>query len=466
MKINMVPSNYKTIDEFADTLLKNKKVFKRYRHLSFIILDNEKIPWSWYKEKMFQLLYWNMQGGITGASRGHPLYFEKDLHEGLKKAKDKGHTHAMVCKIGMILSGLNCDQKTVKTPIQNFYEFTESDQFMRAHILARPKEKNVTIHTQHLEINLEKWKGEELVKLGNSYIRSYKNIHDDYTPLWIDIPFLPRIYNFNEEQRLQKRFTYPHKDYANQEKIVYDFLKNNKKYKVNNRGRFYYRSNSFQELSDDLTSSKIIIDYLQQWFVSSYYFVNNEQLPFRLTNKYDLIVCSAAGIFAEYLLYFAGHENTKVIIYNYKNYFLKLKQKIIDIGLVGDDLIKFAKKESDVIGNVVFPSIASLPNNNHAVKYNENLITNEKILELQNNLLEHDCEYIETDLLTTDFTWLENNIKDKKVLFHASNIFMFGAVWASHDYHVIENQYKKLAETLKKSKSFKFIGRRPRGVRK
>lgn len=451
MKISMVPSNYKTIDEFANILLKNKKVFKRYRHLSFIILDNEKIPWSWYKEKMFQLLYWNMQGGITGASRGHPLYFEKDLHEGLRKAKDKGHTHAMVCKIGMILSGLNCDQKTIKTPIQNFYEFTESDQFMRAHILAKPKEKNATIHTQHLEINLKKWKGEELVKLGNSYIRSYKNIHDDYTPLWIDIPFLPRIYNFTKEQRLQKRFTYPHKDYENQEKIVYNFLKNNRENNINNR------CGNFRMLQDNLTSSNVMINYLKQWFVNVYYFVNNEQLPFRLTNKYDLIVCSAAGIFAEYLLYFAGHKNTKIVIYDYKQEFLKLKQKIIDIGLVGDDLIRFAKNEGD---------IANLPNNNYAVKYNENLVTNKKILELQDNLLEHDCEYVEADLLTTDFAWLEKNVKNKKVLFHASNIFMFGAVWASHDYHVIENQYRKLAETLKKSKSFKFIGRRPRGIRK
>ena len=122
----MVQSNYLTANDLFNTLLFNRPVKESLKHLAFIILENDKIPWTWYKEKMASYLYWNMQGGVTGAGSGHNIYFCKDLDTALEQAKLNGHTHAMVCTIGMVLSGFG-NQTTVKTPIQNFYEFSESD---------------------------------------------------------------------------------------------------------------------------------------------------------------------------------------------------------------------------------------------------------------------------------------------------------------------------------------------------
>ena len=126
MRKNMVKSNFDSIDDFITEWFTDRHIYQKHEHLAFIILENHDIPWTWYKEKMLQLLPWNMQGGVTGAGSGHPMYFCKgDILETLTQAKNDGRTHAMVCQIGMVLCGF-ADQVEVKTPVQNFYEFSKS----------------------------------------------------------------------------------------------------------------------------------------------------------------------------------------------------------------------------------------------------------------------------------------------------------------------------------------------------
>ena len=263
MKINMVPSNFESIDDLLQDLITNKNVATKYKDFAFIILENNKLPWTWLKEKLVQLLFWNIQGGVTGAGRGHAVYYAKELHEGLHAAKAKGHKYAMVCQIGMVLSGFG-NQKEVKTPVQNFYEFCQSGQFMRAHILAVP-DKEATIHTQHLEIDLTQWNGQNLKKLGGNYIRGYENIHDDYTPLWIEVQGLPKINNFTVAQRAQKWYTYPDRDYDKHEQILYDYIKNQIEHPLEG-----YHSTSSIIIREILTRKK-----------KRFYFENNEQLSLR-----------------------------------------------------------------------------------------------------------------------------------------------------------------------------------------
>ena len=73
-----------------------------------------------------------------------------------------------------------------------------------------------------------------------------------------------------------------------------------------------------------------------------YYCENNEPLNAYtkdLKGKYDVIIAPTAGLIAEYLYKHYGHKNTRVIIFDYDQLFLKVKEKIITLGFAGDDLL-------------------------------------------------------------------------------------------------------------------------------
>lgn len=430
----MVPSSFNSIDDFIADWLADRQLFKKYEHLAFIILENNDIPWSWYKEKMLQLLSWNMQGGVTGAGSGHHVYFCKgDILETLEQAKTDGRTHAMVCQIGMILCGF-ADQVTVKTPVQNFYEFSESDEFMRAHILAHP-EKSAKIHLQHFEINLNKWNGENIIDLGSDYKRAEENIHDNYTPYWIEVPNLPRINNFLPEQRKQKWFTYPHRDYEEQEQIFYDYIKTGKR--------------SYQGSSD------IIINAVYEQRRKRFYHENNE--PLRAPDKkYDLIFAPTAGFIAEFLYDKCGHADTEVIIYDYDELFLDVRKKILNMGLVGDDLLIYMKYLHRMYSPPYLFSANRTPNQLESIDYNEKNLKDFEIL--RDNLAGAKIEYVLCNLLESDLSWIGNKSKGKSVILYSSNIFKYYLVNMNYDYKHIKERYNELMKQLELSDSFDFIG--------
>ena len=429
----MVQSNYNTIDDFIAHVFSNGKHFSKYNHLAFIILENHEIPWSWYKEKLTQLLCWNMQGGVTGAGSGHLLYFCKgDIHETLRKVKDEGKTHAMVCQVGMVLSGF-ANQVTEKTPIQNFYEFVESDQFMRAHILAR-SDKPARIHQQHFEINLTKWDGQDIVKFGTDYVRSKENIHDDYTPYWIEVPNLPRIDNFTPDQRTHKWFTYPHRNYEEEEQKFYDYVKHDKK--------------------TSGESSRVLINNIYDKRRKKFYYENNEKITVP-EGKYDVIIAPSSGYIAEILNKKCGHENTEIIIYDYDESFLETKKKIIAMGLVGDDLFNYMKHlqtQKDPLYHEYMFKGSRMPNQQFAVDYNERVHPNPE--EIRESLATANVKYKQCNLLEDNFQWIEDEVKNKSVLFYASNIFSYYMVSLFYDYSEIYSQYERLREKLKLSNKF------------
>lgn len=436
----MVKSQYNTYDDFTKELSKLNKFNRLNKHSdkAYIILSNPKIPWSWYSEKLTQLLYWNLSGGMTGAGTGHHVFFENDLHQGLANAKNLKYNYAMVCQVGMILNGRHADQIKEKTPIQNFYEFSETDEFCRAHILARPN-KPATIHTQHLEINLLKWNGQTLTELGIDYVRSDKNIHDDYTPLWIEVPNYPRINNFLPEQRQHKFFTYPHRNYENDEYVLHNHLHN----KSDLKGHTY---------NYKLTN---LLNYVPQ-----YYFINNENLQNPDHEKYDIIFTPASGIFAEYFYKYFAHKETKTIIYDYDQYILDIKRNILDFGLSSYDELEMYKKHLNKINSTYIYNLDGRLNASSAKINNEKIIPLEQRKELQDNFLKSDYEFMVMDLLNDNFTSLENLIKNKKVLFFSSNIFRYIGVWLKFDYSHIRSQRIKLENTLEKySSEYKHYGK-------
>ena len=430
-------SNFESINEFIDEFFDDKIIRKKYEHLAFIILENHNIPWTWYKEKMLQLLLWNMQGGVTGAGSGHPMYFcDGDIHETLKQVKKEGKTHAMVCQIGMVLCGTG-DQVTAKTPIQNFYEFSESDQFMRAHILAWPGYPS-KIHMQHFEINLTKWNGKSVTHFGDSYTRSEDNIHDDYTPLWIDTEHHPRIHNFTPEQRQQKWFTYPHRDYEKHEQKLYNYIQTGER-----------------KLEGQHSSSEVIIKGLYEKRRKRFYYENNE--PLRAPNrKYDLIFAPTSGYIAEFLYDRCSHKDTEVIIYDYDQLFLDTREKIISMGLTGKDLEMYMKHLKNTNDDIYLFSTSRTPNQIRSIEYNKENITNTE--ELRDNLAAHNPEFVLCNLLEDDLSWIGEKAKNKSVHFYASNIFKYYVVALNYDYEQIKSQYNHLISQLEKSNHYVFWG--------
>ena len=431
-------SNFQSPSELFEILLTGRSVKESQKHLAFIIIENKKIPWTWYKEKMAQYLFWNISGGVTGAGSGHCVYFYNDIDTALKEIQGKGHTHAMVCTIGMLISGFG-DQVNVKTPVQNFYEFSKSDEFMRAHIIAHPN-KPATIHAQHFEINLNKWNGESLTKLGSSYKRSPNNIHDDYTPLWIDTENHPRINNFTLEQREEKNFLYPDRDYEIHEKIFYDFLKSE------------IASNTL--IGYD--SSTLLIRQAQRKR-KRYYYENNEPLPTHLNTKYDIIIAPTSGLMPEFLYDKYGHENTKVIIFDYEPVFLKVKQQIIECGFVGDDLLYYMDHLSSQYDSEYVFSCGRTPNQDRAFKTNQDIT--EDASRVVDKLAVADYEMRLVDMLSDDFEWITELVKDKTVMCYVSNIFQYYITWLYCDTNTIIDQYNKLDKALQSSTSYSLYGR-------
>jgi len=435
----MVKSNFQSANSLFDTLLPGRRVQKSTKHLAFIILENKKIPWTWYKEKMAQYLFWNISGGVTGAGSGHCVYFYNDMDTALKEVKAKGHTHAMVCTIGMLISG-SANQVTVKTPIQNFYEFSETNEFMRAHIIAHTN-KPATIHSQHFEINFNKWNGKSITKLGSSYERSANNIHDDYTPLWIDTENHPRINNFTAEQREEKNFLYPERDYEKHEKIFYDFLKNG-----NNIPKIH-----------DYKSSSLLINQAERKR-KRYYYENNEPLPTHLDTKYDIIIAPTSGLMPEFLYDKYGHKDTKVIIFDYEQVFLDVKQRIIECGFVGDDLLYYMNYLSNkYTGEEWVFSCGATPNQKNALASNNHITTDAS--RIIDKLAETDYEMKVVDILSDDFQWISELVKDKTTLCYVSNIFQYYITWLYCDTNTIIDQYNKLDKALQSSTSYNLYGR-------
>jgi len=433
----MVKSNYESIDHFLDDCLSERHIAKKTSNLAFVIVENDKIPWTWFKEKLLQLLIWNMQGGVTGAGSGHQIYFSRNIHDTLHELKNDGKTHAMVCQIGMLLCGFG-DQINEKIPIQNFYEFVKSEKYMRAHILARP-DAHATIHPQHFEINLTIWNGEDIGKLGVNYERSNENIHDDYTPLWIKVPDRPLINNFNPEQRKLKWFLYPHRNYEEQEKVFYDYVKHGK--------RKHQEKNA---------SSEVIISNYYERRKKTYYSENNEPLK-HPDKKYDVIICPASGTLAEFLYHYCSKENTKIIIYDYDELFLDIKKNILDMGLVGDDVKRYMKYLQQKNGSEYIFKTNRTPNQYESIEYNQNMLKD--IENMQDALVEADLEFKVCNLLESDLSWIGNISKGKSVLFYASNIFSYYIVNMNYDFNYIKNKYLNLINELKQSKSYDFAGR-------
>ena len=426
-----IPAHYDSEFDFFTELNKNQKcrnTYQKYdiRKLAFIILDNPKIPWTWYKQIMMQYLWYQMMGGVTGGNAIHKMYFATDIIDGFQKAKDDGYTHAMMCQIGMIHDGY-ANQIKHWSPVNHFYNFSQTDEFMRAHIIAKP-DKEATIHSQHIELNLTQWDGSNFLKLGSSYERSEENFHDDYTPHWIKVDRYPVIKNFTENQRKTKWFLYPEKEYDIHEQKFYNFFYN-----------------------DGVEYSSKMFDYAAKAFDKSpYFYKNTERIYVKTDKKFDVVIVPTAGIFLEHSFKHYAHDNTKFIVYDYDPEFLKIKKKIVNYGMTTEESFDFLKLR--------YPNTWTEGRENSKAAYDHNLkfYSDDEIVSIRDSISNCDVKYIESNFMGDDFEWIQ--FERESVFIDVSNIFSYVRCWHMYDYHVIKSQYIKLINKLEKSADYFISG--------
>ena len=286
----------KSFDDFKNIWLEHTdkiKPKKETEHLVFIIMyPNKKahpyvtLHWDFAAEKQLQTTLLQTSGGITGAGTGHnqKICYLTELSDVLETC-DK-YSHAMIVSVGMVF-----DMTCQKTAIENFYDWSKTDQFCRGHIIARPNEK-AFIHHQHIELNLKKWRSlskPNIRGMWDNFIRADDNFHDDYTPSWLTPHKLPTITNFSVDERRHKAWAYGHM--AERREMQ------NKNWNIISSKKMGWR--------DEIDMSDPYFQILFTRMYEVFYAENTESLG-RLPDKpFDLIMTPTAGysgeVFAEKL---------------------------------------------------------------------------------------------------------------------------------------------------------------------
>ena len=427
----------KNFDEFKLLWTKHQKENKnKYPHLIFIVVYPDKLKWDFGVEKQAQTTCLQISGGMTGAGTGHgvELLYQSELYEFLKTQTvyDDGlcpyYTHAMIVTVGMVF-----EMTASSTAIKEFHEFSKSKKFCKAHIMARPMEP-AWLHPQHIELNLIQWR--ELgcpdlsrKKMWTEYVRGEQNYHDDYTPFWLKPKGIPRIHNFNIEERRNKAFSYGHMEDRRELQ--------NKTWKKLRAGKFEEVDHEDNYFSRLMTRMK-----------STYYLSNYDHIKFKRTNfpegRFDIILCPTAGYTGELLsnnLDFDG----EIIFYDYTQENIDIKKMIVEMNMSKKELELYTTK----INKVNFDRGYFWDNIDVMKKYQL------KMLE------KYDIDYWVMNLIEPDYDKLLKKVKDKRVYFNASNIFGYHVSHAMYTLDELIISYNKLHEILSTTESYYFRGTEP-----
>ena len=402
-----------------------KKNKNKYPHLIFIVVYPDKLKWDFGVEKQTQTTCLHISGGMTGAGTGHgvELLYQSELYEFLKTCSQ---THAMIVTVGMVF-----EMTVSSTAINEFHKFSKSKKFCKAHIMARPNEP-AWLHPQHIELNLDRWKELGCPDLSRKrawtdYVRAEQNYHDDYTPFWLKPKGIPRIHNFNIEERRNKSFSYGHME---ERRSLQNETWN--KLKLGKFGEVDHEDNYFSRL---MTRMK-----------STYYLSNYENLKLKFTeDKFNIIICPTAGYTGELISNTINFDG-EIIFYDYTQENIDIKQTIVEMNMSKSELQYYITK--------VKPST-----NFDTGKLWESI---DSYKEQQRKMLEnYDIDYWVMNLIEPDYNKLLKKIKGKRVYFNASNIFSYHVSHAMYTLDELIVSYNKLHEILSTSESYYFRGSTP-----
>lgn len=424
------------------------------RNLLFLVVYPDKLEWNFAVEKQTQTTTFMLSGGFTGASIGHDIQFcyRSEVNDYLENCK---HTHAMIVSVGMVfdmVGGVSPEAAKLRkwrnddddhvynpysgedrlTPITDFYDFIESNEYCKAHIMAKP-DKPAYLHHQHINLNVKKWKSigcPPLNERWEEYERDGRNFHDDYTPYWIKPKDRPKIINFNHHERTRKSFSY----YRDSQDAAWKDLENV------DRNEFYF--------SRFMTRIK-----------PSFYLYNTESfkvLPglHRPWDTFDLLFCPTAGYKAELLvdkLNFKG----EVIFYDYTQENIDAKKSIVDMNMSLDEIYNY--------GGLVHSNIVDNVFNKPAAERAAAMGTHEELRALQEKMSrEQEVDYWLMDIINPDYNKLKEKLAGHQVFFDTSNIFSYHMSHAYYTLGELVNSYNKLHQTLSEASNYCwFQGTRP-----
>ena len=413
----------------------------RNQKLLYVVTYPDKLKWDHGVYRQTQMTYMQMGGGPTGAGSNHNIVLckESELSRILNDAKQS--THAMICSVGMIFVVTEVHEGIAKTSLSSFLEFVESKEYCRGHIIAH---ENIPayLHHQHIELNLEMWRmigRPDPFEKWHAYIRSPENFHDDYTPPWIKPRGLPRIKNFNKEERNLKAFAYPN----NRHKIQNDT------WSLIEHDRFSFRGSQHNEPY----FSKLKLNFNDG---VNFYVENNEVLAFEkemLNYKFELLISPCAGYSTEIYSKKLNFEG-EVVFYDWHKSILQLKEKIVELNMDKDEIEMLGRVYSDVF--LIW---------NHEYRQQERFEkygTWEEIRQIQKEMNDkHVVTYNEWDLLNMDYNILAEKVKGKNVFINTSNIFSYHKVLTKYPLDVIWNSFEQFIGALNNANFWYLVGSYP-----
>jgi hypothetical protein len=439
----------KNFDEFKECVERNSttnsQLSKHYfirkstKHLLFILSYPDDLEWDFGVEKQTQTSWLHISGGLTGSGQGHDfrLCYQSEVNDILKEGD---YTHAMIISVGMVFDMTLQKDGNAYTAITQFYKFTKSSMFCKAHIIAKPG-KRVYFHHQHIELNVDMWKTLGCPNIYGKwdYIKkSSRNFHDDYTPYWIDIKGFPRVNNFDSLIRKLKSFSYPHKEDRRE---------------TQNKNWTYLKNSEFDKVDlNDYYFSRFMTRIMH-----TYYAVNNERFKLKIEptiKNFDTIISPTAGYFTEKLVHEMGFEG-KVIFYDYDQKNLDLKRMIVDMNMSWEDTLKLRDWTPD-------HQITIGWNSDSVKEMYELAYGQDDLVQFQENMSDKcDVEYLFMDIINPDWDKLENILMDKRVFFNTSNIFSYHVSHATYTLEELYSSFYKLLNLLYKTEHFYFTGTRP-----
>jgi len=436
----------KNFEEFVNLWKSETKHIKISKpDFLFLVVYPDNVASDFGIEKQTQTTAFMVSGGFTGAGVGHDIQFcyRSKVNDVLKTCM---HTHAMIVSVGMVFdmvgSGEYFDKEWRKnsrgksgkknppnqiTTITDFYDFVESEEYCKGHIMARPN-KSAFLHHQHINLNINLWKSIGCPLLNEKwdvYERSAQNYHDDYTPHWIKPKDRLLITNFSHSERTRKSFSY----YKPWHKDAWKDLENV------DRDEFYF--------SRFMTRIQ-----------SSFYMFNTENFKKIPTENFNILFSPTAGYSTELLVDRLNFDG-EVIIYDYTQDNLDVKKCIVDMNMSLDELYKYR--------SITKINLVDNQGNNPASERTKNMGSHEDLRILQDKMVdEQELEYWLMNIIEPDYDKLSEKIKGKNVFFDASNIFSYHM---SHAYYTLEelvNSYNKLHQVLINSANICwFQGTRP-----
>ena len=416
----------KNFDEFVDLWKTGSKDIRiKYPDLLFLVVYPDDLVWDFSVEKQTQTTALMVSGSTTGAGTGHDIQFcyQSQLIDVLKKCHQ---SHAMIVSVGMVF-----DMTPSMTSIDEFFHFTKSKLFCKAHIMAKPHEP-AYLHHQHIDLNVDMWNniGSPDIfskRIWRNYDRADFNFHDDYTPLHLTPAGLPQIDNFSETERSKKAYSYPYqRDYN----AVWKDLDNVWKYV--DKDDFYF--SRFMTRMD-----------------STFYVFNSEPLTSIPDRKYDIFLAPTAGYLTEEFVN-KYNFNGEVIFYDYTEKHIHYKRKIIEMNMSLEEMEYFSKiSKTPIMVDYGARQQSSIQKEQH-----------EEVVKFQLQMSENcDIDYWVMNLIEPDYNKIYKKVKGKDVFFRASNIFGYHM---SHAYYTLDRlceSYSNLMECLSAANFCWFTGTTP-----